>query len=418
MGEQAQVIEVNMPRLSDSMEEGLIVAWLKSSGDAVAQGEEIVEIETDKATMPFEAEADGTLLILVDEGEAVRIGEPIARIGAPDQLAGASPDGPVDPPAADAPESDREPVTELPPAAGNGSVGSGSRPKASPLARRLAAGLGVDLTTVDGTGFSGRIVKADVQAAADAAGSAPDRTIEVPRSDEPVSVGEGVRSVELSRHQQVIARRMVESRTTVPDFTVTMKVDMTAAISLRDAAKKGARPDDVVPSFNDLVIKACASALRDHPKANGAYRDDRFELSKRVHVGFAVAGEGTLVVPTVFDADRKGLSGIAAETSDLASRAREGSLTPPELAGGTFTVSNLGMLGVDEFTAVVNMPQAAILAVGSIVPTPVAEGESVVVRPIMSMTLSCDHRILYGADAAAFLGRVRTLLAEPSLMLL
>jgi pyruvate dehydrogenase E2 component (dihydrolipoamide acetyltransferase) len=218
---------------------------------------------------------------------------------------------------------------------------------------------------------------------------------------------------ELSRTQQLVARRMAESRATVPHFTLQAELDMEQAVDGRSALKAAAREDELVPSFNDMVVKACALALREFPRANGAYRDGRFELYSRVNVGVAVAAQDALVVPTVFDADTKSLREIAAETRGLATKVRDGTITPPELSGGTFTVSNLGMYGISNFEAVINPPQAAILAVGTLEPKPVVRDGEVVARHMMGVTLACDHRILYGAEAAEFLARVRTLLEHP-----
>jgi pyruvate dehydrogenase E2 component (dihydrolipoamide acetyltransferase) len=218
---------------------------------------------------------------------------------------------------------------------------------------------------------------------------------------------------ELTRTQQTIARRMAESRATVPDFTLAVDVDMQQAVEGRAALKAAAGGDEVVPSLNDLVVKACAVALREHPRANAAYRDGRFELYSRVNIGVAVAAEGSLVVPTVFDADRKGLRQIARETRELADKVRAGSITPPEVSGATFTVSNLGMYGIREFVAVINPPQAALLSVGAVEERPAVRDGEVSARPLMSVTLACDHRILYGAPAAQFLARVKSLLEAP-----
>jgi pyruvate dehydrogenase E2 component (dihydrolipoyllysine-residue acetyltransferase) len=221
--------------------------------------------------------------------------------------------------------------------------------------------------------------------------------------------------VDLSRVQRVIARRMAESKATVPDFTLVAEVDMERCVGLRRELKELA--GGAVPSLNDMVVKACALALRDHPRANGSYRDGQFELYSRVNVGIAVASTDALHVPTVFEADRKSLAQIAGETRHLADRARAGRLTPAELAGGTFTVSNLGMFGVRRFTALVNPPQAAILAVGAIVQRTRAVDGQAVMRHVMDVTLACDHRILYGADAARFLARIRNLLEQPAALL-
>jgi pyruvate dehydrogenase E2 component (dihydrolipoamide acetyltransferase) len=216
---------------------------------------------------------------------------------------------------------------------------------------------------------------------------------------------------ELTRTQQVVARRMAESKATIPDFTLDVEVDMEAAVDLRAQLK--ALDPPVVPTYNDMVVKASALALREYPRANGSYRDGRFELHGRVNVGVAVAAQDALVVPTVFDADVKSLTAIAGETRALAARVRDGAITPPELSGGTFTVSNLGMYGITSFTAVINPPQAAILSVGALAERAVVRDGELVARHTMHMTLACDHRILYGADAAEFLARVRALLERP-----
>jgi pyruvate dehydrogenase E2 component (dihydrolipoamide acetyltransferase) len=218
---------------------------------------------------------------------------------------------------------------------------------------------------------------------------------------------------DLTRLQQVVSRRMSESKATAPHFYLQTEIDMSAAVEARGRIKKLSAEGEVVPSFNDMIVKACALALRAFPLANGAYKDGRFELYSRVNVGVAVAAQDALVVPTVFDADKKGLREIATDARALAGKVRDGSITPPELSGGTFTVSNLGMYGVTNFSAVINAPQAAILAVGAITEKPVVRGGEIVVASILGVTLACDHRILYGAPAAEFLARIRALLEEP-----
>jgi pyruvate dehydrogenase E2 component (dihydrolipoamide acetyltransferase) len=223
---------------------------------------------------------------------------------------------------------------------------------------------------------------------------------------------------DLSKLQETVARRMAESKATAPHFYLQAEVDMSRAVEARSLLKSAAREGEVVPSFNDMVVKACALALREHPRANGAYRDGRFELYSRVNVGVAVAARDSLVVPTVFDADRKGLRQIASDSRALAERVRDGSITPPELSGATFTVSNLGMYGIDSFSAVINPPQAAILAVGAIAERAVSRDGELGTAHLMSVNLACDHRILYGAEGAEFLARVRTLLEEPLLLAL
>jgi pyruvate dehydrogenase E2 component (dihydrolipoamide acetyltransferase) len=281
----------------------------------------------------------------------------------------------------------------------------------------MAQELGVELATLEGTGPGGRIVKADVEAAAgDGKEKEPEK---VPAKEEQApakgdaATGRGeTRVEELTRLQQTVARRMAESKATAPEFVMTCEVDMEAAAGFRGQLRVAAG-EEPAPSFNDLVVKAAALALRDFPRANGAYRDGKFELYGRVNVGIAVAGQDALVVPTLFDADRKSLGQLAREARALAEKVREGKITPPELSSGTFTVSNLGMYGIARFVAVINPPQAAILAVGEMTPRPVVRDGAVVVRPIMELTLACDHRILYGADAARFLGHIRERLENP-----
>jgi pyruvate dehydrogenase E2 component (dihydrolipoamide acetyltransferase) len=414
--------EIVMPRLSDSMEEGVILKWMKAVGDDVAVGEELVEIETDKANMAYESDVAGTLTeILAQEGETLAIGERIAVVG--DAEGSTSPTaGPVTagdpplPPVAKASSATVPPT--VPPAAPAGSTGD--RVKASPLARRIARDTGVDLAELKGSGPGGRIVKADVESARG----------EVPAESAPIAAGAGADSAgtggaagetakgqttiqELTRLQQVVARRMSESKATAPHFYLQTEIDMSAAVAARGRIKAMTPDGEVVPSFNDMVVKACALALRAFPLANGAYKDGRFELYSRVNVGVAVAAQDALVVPTVFDADHKGLREIASDTRALAGKVRDGSITPPELSGGTFTVSNLGMYGVTNFSAVINAPQAAILAVGAIAEKPVVRDGQITTAHMLGVTLACDHRILYGAPAAEFLAQIRSLLEEP-----
>jgi pyruvate dehydrogenase E2 component (dihydrolipoamide acetyltransferase) len=401
--------DVVMPRLSDSMEEGTIIKWLKASGEEVARGEELVEVETDKANMTYEADAAGVLEIVAQEGDTLPVGETIARIGA--ELRRPAPLQRV-----------------LPDAARGG--GRGGRVSASPVARRLAAALGVDLAAVRGSGPRGRVVKADVAAVPAAAPSAapaapaparPPAPAPAPvpapapapaPAAEPSGKGEAT-TVELTRTQQVIARRMAESKATIPDYTVTTEVDMEAAVALREQMKAAATESRRAPSFNDMVVKAAALALRDFPKANGGYKDGRWELYSRVNVGIAVATDDALIVPTVFDADRKALGEISRDARALAQRVRAGKITPPELSGATFTVSNLGMFGTSEFTAIITSGQAGILSVGALRDVPVVRDGQVVPGKRMNITIAADHRILNGAEAAQFLARIRDLLETP-----
>jgi pyruvate dehydrogenase E2 component (dihydrolipoamide acetyltransferase) len=441
--------EIVMPRLSDSMEEGTILKWMKAVGDQVGLGDELVEIETDKANMVFEADVAGTLIeISAQEGDTLAIGEVIARVGAGDEVGadggeaaqggadGESPppdsprsaaDGPPQDSAAPAPARAEAPGAESPaqaeapraeaarsltqplPEGGNGRV------KASPLARRMAEERGVDLGSLSGSGPGGRIIKADVERARAAPAAAPEAAAApaAPAAERPESAKGAVRTVELSKLQRTVARRMAESKATAPHFYLSAEIEMSRAFEARARLKAAAGEGEAVPSLNDLVIKACALALREHPRANGAYRDGRWELYERVNVGVAVAADAALVVPTIFDADRKGLARIATEARALAARVREKTITPPELSGATFTVSNLGMYGVSNFGAVINSPQAAILAVGEIAERAVIRDAEPAAARLMGVTLACDHRILYGAEAAEFLARVRALLEEP-----
>jgi pyruvate dehydrogenase E2 component (dihydrolipoamide acetyltransferase) len=406
--------EIVMPRLSDSMEEGTVLKWMKGVGDEVAVGDELVEIETDKANMAYESDVAGTLTeVLAEEGETLPIGAPIAIVGdakgSTGQAAGPVTAGdPPSPPVAKA-SSATVPPTVPPAAAASAAGGEGSgRVKASPLARRVARDTGVDLAGVQGSGPGGRIVKADVEGA-----EAPAAPPAAPAPQETETAKGSTTYQELTRLQQVVSRRMAESKATAPHFYLQSEIDMSAAVAARGRLKALTPEGEVVPSFNDMVVKACALALREHPLANGSYKDGRFELYSRVNVGVAVAAQDALVVPTVFDADRKGLREIATDARRLAGKVRDGSITPPELSGGTFTVSNLGMYGVSNFSAVINAPQAAILAVGAITEKPVVRDGEIATAHLLGVTLACDHRILYGAPAAEFLATIRSLLEEP-----
>jgi pyruvate dehydrogenase E2 component (dihydrolipoamide acetyltransferase) len=406
----AGVVEVAMPRLSDGMEEGTIVTWLKQPGDLVSRGDELVEIETDKATVTHPADGDGVLEIVVEAGGTAPVGAVIARLlGSADQLGTAGDPAPAVVPEARPPEAVSPPVTPSA-VAGEGS----SRITASPLARRIARERGLDLAAIAGTGPRGRIVRSDVEAAGHAAAPAP-APATADRTGADVTTRGEVSVHAPTRTQALIARRMAEAKSTVPEFTVSVEVDAEPALAAREALRDRVDP---LPSVNDIIIKACAQALRDHPHVNAAYRDGAFERYSRINVGMAVAGAGTLVVPTVFDADRMRLTEIARTTRELAARVRDGTVAPAELEGGTFTVSNLGMFGVATFVAVINAPQAAILGVGAALPRAVlADDGSLVRRRIMELTLTADHRILYGADAAGFLNTVRDLLEAPFLLL-
>jgi pyruvate dehydrogenase E2 component (dihydrolipoamide acetyltransferase) len=397
----------------------------------VAVGDELVEIETDKANMVYESDAAGSLIeITAHEGDTLPIGETIARVGDSGEApsgngAAAAKESEAEDTASAAPSPppDSFPAQPEPPPAQDGVDGDG-RVKASPIARRIAKEKGVDLAGLTGSGPGGRIIKADVEKAEAAPAAAPATEAPPPAPASPAGPTPGARErpetakgetqvVELAKLQQTVARRMAESKATAPHFYLSANIDMTRCFAARASLKGAAKEGEAVPSFNDMVIKACAIALRDFPRANGAYRDGKLELYSRINVGVAVAAQDALVVPTIFDADRKGLREIAGESRALAQRVREGTISPPELSGGTFTVSNLGMYGISNFSAVINPPQAAILAVGEISETPVVREGEITTARLMGVTLACDHRILYGADGAQFLGRVRALLEEP-----
>jgi pyruvate dehydrogenase E2 component (dihydrolipoamide acetyltransferase) len=391
--------EIVMPRLSDTMEEGTILRWLKTDGDLVARGEELAEIETDKATMTYESDQEGVLRILAGEGATLAVGEVIATIAGPDTAEAPAPQARAEPSHDQAPA---QPSPERPASAPQAPAAEhGERVRASPVARRVARERGIDLHAVTGSGPGGRVVRADVEGAGG-----------VERAGVTTAKGETT-DVELTRTQQTIARRMAESKATIPDFSIEIDVDMEACVALREELKRIEERAEA-PTYNDMVVKACALALREHPRANGSYKDARLQLHSRVNIGVAVAAHGALVVPTIFDAEEKSLGEISRETRRLAERVRDGSITPPELGGGTFTVSNLGMYGVRAFAPIVNPPQAAILAVGALQPRAVVRDDAVVSRRTMTLTLVCDHRILYGADAAELLGRVRELLEAPT----
>ena len=479
--------DVTMPRLSDSMEEGTVLKWLVDEGGEVKRGEPLVEIETDKANMTYESDTDGTLIeVVAGEGDTLAIGEVIARIGDPSEAGGNGKPAAKEEEAAEEEAGEEEAgeeraeagageegeeaageerekagavaeadkgetrggagaaegggetqagdgggaATETRAPSGNG-AGAGERVKASPVARRMARELGVELARLEGSGPGGRIVKADVQAAAKGDGAAvkaPAREEErapaveeehapaaEERAPEPQRTEAGPKGEaeiqELTRLQQTVARRMAESKATAPDFSISLTVDMTQAVELRKRLKEVADP---APSFNDMVVKAAAIALTEHPRVNGAYRDGKFELYERVNVGVAVAAQDALVVPTVFDADRKSLGQIARDARAAAEKGRDRTITPPELSGATFTVSNLGMFGIEHFVAIINPPQSSILTVGKLAKQPaVDENGRIVARDQMSLSLVCDHRILYGADGAQFLARVKDLLEQP-----
>jgi pyruvate dehydrogenase E2 component (dihydrolipoamide acetyltransferase) len=412
-------MEIVMPRLSDSMEQGTILSWLKAPGESVQLSDELLEIETDKATVTYSAEGCGVLEIIASEGTTVAVGDQIGRLleaPAPGVVASAGSAPPTPGVTTVRPSVDTSTGRgEIPQAAsvepsGIGSRNDRGRTVATPLARRTAAVHGVALDEIQGTGPLGRITRADVLDRA-GLGAGPSMVVVAPSPSRSSSTRH-----EPSRLQQIIARRMSESKATIPHFQVQTEVVMDAAIALRAELKVVA--GDMAPSVNDLIIKATALALLDHPLANGSFRDGAFELHEAINIGIAVATDDALVVPTVVGADGKSLGQIARETRTLAARVRSAQITPAELDGATFTISNLGMFGMTAITPVINPPQAAILGVGATRDTLARVDGQIVDRSQLTLTLSCDHRILYGAEAARFLRSIRDVLEAPLRMVL
>jgi pyruvate dehydrogenase E2 component (dihydrolipoamide acetyltransferase) len=390
---------VSLPRLGQGMEAGTIVRWLKAEGDTVEKGEPLYELDTDKVTQEVEADAGGVLLkILAGEGEEIEVGKRIAVIGEEGEEVAAEAE-----PAPKAEEPAKVPRPEPLPAERVEEPQQPSRAdgriKASPLARRIARERSIDLGTLTGTGPDGRIVAEDVERAAAAPAYAP--AAAAPLEAEVVP---------LTSLRKTIARRLTEAWE-APAFQISMSADMTRAQELHDRLREQG------VSVTDILTKLAAVALLRHREVNAHFADDELRIFPNAHIGLAVATERGLIVPVQREVERKSLVQIAAERKDVVQRTREGKLTQEDLEGGTFTISNLGMYGVEIFTAVLNPPQAAILAVGAIEEKPVVENGDVVARPLMAMTLTCDHRAVDGAKAAEFLRELKTLLEEPGLAL-
>ncbi|MBI2939220.1 MAG: 2-oxo acid dehydrogenase subunit E2 [Chloroflexi bacterium] len=436
--------EIVMPRMSDTMETGKVLRWLKREGQAVQKGEPLAEIETDKATMELESYESGTIeRILVAEGQEVPIGTPIVLVerlteagppGAPprpERPTEAGPAGaPSRPPAearAPAPQRPAAP-TAVPPFQGPVEQ-LAPRPaeavRASPIARRIAEEQGIDLRGVVGTGPGGRITREDVEEyvraqragkvrpAVAAAPAAPGPFLMPPGA--PPEELKGTELVEPSRMLATIARRMTQSKTTVPHYYVATEVDMGAAATLRQQLNDAWAPDSV--TFNDLVVRAAALALRVYPQVNASYQDGKIGRHRRINVGVAVAvGEG-LLVPVLHDADQKDLRSLAIEARTMVARVREEHARPEDFTGGTFTISNLGMIDVEEFFAIINPPESAILTVASIRPRPVVKDGQLAISSTMALALSADHRVFAGATAAEFLREVKRLLEQPLTLL-
>jgi len=420
--------ELTMPRLSDTMEQGTIGRWLKREGESFHEGDVIAEIETDKATMDFQAYEDGTMLrILVGDGESAALGAPIAIIGAEgeevpaDAPAAASANGggrdngAAEPAPAAAPEAKEQ----APVATATGEAPSdGGGLRASPIARRMADAGGLDLRTLagKGTGPDGRIVKADVERAL-AGGVTPAQAAPAAPQAPPPPPGEGDELRELTPMLKAVARRMAEAKATVPHFYVSSEIDMTRALELRAELNAALADSGEKVSVNDLIVRAGAQALMQHPQAHRSYVDGHHVYHAHVHVGIAVALDDGLIVPVLRDADTKGVRQLAVETRDLVKRARDGKLRQSEIEGGTFTVSNMGMFDVAAFSAIINPPESTILAVSSTVERAVVRDGAIVPRKIMSVTLSCDHRACSGADGARLLQTVKRHLEAPTLLL-
>src|ERR671916_284192 len=392
--------EVIMPKMGDAMEEGTLVKWLKSEGDEVSEGDAIAEIETDKVTLELEAENAGTLAQLIaDEGQDIPVGEAIAFIQGEGEEAPAT-DGQAD-----------------------------GRFRASPIVRRLAEENNLDLSRIEGTGPAGRIVERDVRAAMERGDAQADgRAAEAeapeavpapqPAAAAPEPTGApGTEIKEMPRMQRVIAERMTQAKQQIPHFYATVEVEMNELMTLRKQLNEQLEEQGIKLSVNDFVMKACAVALKEYPNLNSLWTSEGIELHEQVDLAMAVALEAGLITPVIKDAANKTLSAISASSKDLAKRAREGGLKPEEYQGGTFTVSNMGMFGVESFSAIINPPQAAIVAVSSIIQRAIFKDDEVVPVSIMKLTLSADHRISNGAEGAQYLAEVKSLLENPMTLL-
>ncbi len=424
---------IRMPLLSDTMKEGVIAEWHKKVGDTIKSDDIIAEVETDKATMEVMPYVDGTLLYIgVEKGKGVPVNGIMAIIGKPgedfqaildSEKGAAAPAQPAEAkvesapaPAQSAPAAEAAPQAQAPaaqPAAAPAAESSDDRVKASPLAKRIAEEKGVNITDVKGSGDNGRIIKRDIDSYTPAAAGAPAKATAA--APAPVYTGtEGHTDTPLTKMRSIIAQRLAESKFSAPHFYLRMTINMDNAMESRKAINV-VSPEKV--SFNDLVIKACAMALRKHPAVNSSWMGDFIRQNHHIHIGTAVAVDEGLIVPVVKFADQKSLSQIAVEAGALIDKARTKKIQPHEFTGNTFTISNLGMMDIDEFTAIINPPDSCILAVGKIAATPVVENGEVVVRNLMKITLSCDHRVVDGAVGSRFLQTLKTYLENPVTML-
>ena len=426
---------IRMPRMSDTMTEGNIVGWLMNEGDAVEPGDTLAEVETDKATMELDSYSEGVLLhIAVKEG-TVPINGVIAVVGeegedwkaAIEADENSNGDGASQEAAPVAMESHSMVTTPTPTVdivESTPATSAASRIKASPLAKSMAADAGINLATVQGSGDNGRIIKRDVEAMLQSGtnGSSMPASSPAPVSApatkdtpavQPFSYGGGENNFEeipVSQMRKVIARRLGESKFTAPHFYLTVEIDMANAMTSR---KQMNEISPVKISFNDIIVKAVAGALRHHPQVNSSWLGDKIRINKDINIGVAVGIDEGLLVPVIRHADMKSLSQISAETKEMAGRARERKLQPQEMSGNTFTISNLGMFGIDEFTAIINMPDACILAVSAIVQKPVVKDGELAIGNMMKVTLSSDHRIVDGVVGAKFLNTLRDMLEDP-----
>jgi pyruvate dehydrogenase E2 component (dihydrolipoamide acetyltransferase) len=417
-GIKAKVVE--MPKMSDTMTDGVIAAWHKKVGDTVKSGELMAEIETDKATMEYESYDNGTLLYIgAEKGQSVPVNGVLAIIGDKDAdwktLLKASQSKSTDTEAKKSEEKKEEKTDAAAPAKEEASAdhSSNGRVKASPLAKQIAKEKGYDIARIKGTGDNGRITKSDVEnykPTAETKGATKDGKSSAPVVLPQVVGKESFEEVAVSQMRKVIAKRLSESMFTAPHFYVTMEINMDKAVEARKSM------NDISPvkiSFNDIVLKAVASALRQHPDVNSSWQGDKIRKNHHIHIGVAVAVKDGLLVPVVRFADNKSLSHISAEVKDLAQKAQDKKLQPADWEGSTFTISNLGMFGVEEFTAIINTPDSCILAVGGIKETAIVKNGQLAVGNIMKVTLSCDHRVVDGATGAAFLKTLKGLLEDP-----
>lgn len=398
--------KVFMEALSPTMEEGRLVKWLKNEGDAVKSGDPLAEVETDKAIMELVARGDGVLRKrLLPEGESRPVGQLVAVIAAKDEnieaLLSASVVGGRGG-AAPLPTSMPAPAP-LPP-----TPGTGERTRSSPLARRLASEKGLDIRALQGSGPGGRIIKRDIETAATSGAGAPVSAVRRPPS------GQDFEDVALTQIRKTIARRLSESIGPIPTFYLTAEFDLSRVVEMRTAMLE--LGDEFKVSINDILLKAVATALAQHPEVNAHWLGDRIRLHHRVHLGMAVATDDGLIVPVIFDADQKRLSELSRETKELAKLARERKLKPEQYTGSTFSVSNLGMMQIDEFTAIINPPEVAILAVGAAADVPVVVDSHLSTRKRARVTMSCDHRAVDGAVGARFLQTLRRLIENPLML--